>query len=74
MTGDTEDGQVYLNNVPICYFEDNLATDGTFMGTQFDCETSEIGIIAKKDDDGELTGLKQVDGQELSDVLTKSWH
>lgn len=74
LTCDTEDGQVYFNGSPVCYFEDNLATDGTFQGTQFHCENGEIGIISERDSAGTLTGLKQVSGQELTDALTKSWH
>ena len=74
VTCDPEDGQIYFNDVPVCYFEDNLSTDGTFQGTQFHCENGEIGIIAKRDETGALTGLRQLSGQELTDVLNKSWH
>ncbi len=74
MTCDPEDGQMYFNDVPVCYFEDNRSTDGTFQGTQVHCENGEIGIIAERDKTGALTGLRQLSGQELTDVLIKSWH
>lgn len=63
MTCNPEDGQVYFNDVFVCYFEDNLSTDGTFQGTQFHCENGEIGIIVEGDETGALTGLRQLSGQ-----------
>ena len=71
---DTEENQMYFNNEPICCFIDNLAIDGTFKGTEYHSPNGNTGIVAERDEKGTLTGLMQLSGQELNDVLTHSWH
>lgn len=71
---DVEENQMYFNGVPVCCLIDNLATDGTFMGTELHSPNGDIGIVAERDAKGSLTGLKQISGQELTDILSKSWH
>lgn len=60
-------GQLYYNGEAVKYFADNTATDGSFCGTELSCKDGAIGIIAERNKSGNLTGLKALNMDELSE-------
>lgn len=70
---DVEQNQMYFSGLEVCYFADNRATDGTFEGMEVKSEHGNIGIIAVRDELGDLTGVKQLNEQELKILLSNGW-
>lgn len=73
LTYDAEEDQMYYGEVPVCYFADNLAADGSFEGTEMWSEKGSIGVVAKRDEEGHMIGLTQLDAQELESFLSNGW-
>lgn len=70
---DVEQNQMYFSGLEVCYFADNRATDGTFEGMEVKSAHGNIGIIAVRDELGDLTGVKQLNEQELKILLSNGW-
>lgn len=70
---DVEQNQMYFSGLEVCYFADNRATDGTFEGMEVKSEHGNIGIIAVRDELGDLTGVKQLNEQELKILLSNGF-
>ena len=60
-------GQLYFNGEPVCYFADNLATDGKFEGGVYYSGEGTSGVITERNADGELVGLKLLSESELKE-------
>lgn len=70
---DCETDQLYLNNDPIKYFEDNIADDGTFNGSQYQCEGGTEGAYVVYDENKHIQSIKKFSKKELEQHLKKSW-
>ena len=60
-------GQLYFNGEPICYFADNLATNGKFEGGAYNSGGGTSGVVTERNAVGELTGLKLLSESELKE-------
>lgn len=70
---DSKTDQLYLNEQPIRYFEDNIADDGIFVGNQYHCENGTDGAYVVYNQNKEIQSIKKFTDKELEEHLKKSW-